>query len=60
MITVVEYDEKKRKIDEHPVGLRYRALFGDEIDWRTDGFEAWLQQHDASGPSILDGKLPEK
>ena len=58
MITVVEYDEENRKLDEHPVGLRYRALFGDEIDWRTEGFEAWLQRHDDLGLSPLYGKLP--
>ena len=42
-ITVVEYTAGvATALDEHPVGLRYRALFGNEIDWRTDGFEGWM------------------
>jgi hypothetical protein len=43
-ITVVERASSRRKarLDEHSVGLRYRALFGDRIDWRPDGFEAWI------------------
>lgn len=42
-ITVVEYSpEGPRELDAHPVGQRYRALFGEEIDWNTNGFEAWI------------------
>jgi hypothetical protein len=42
-ITVVEYAPAgPRGIDDHPVGQRYRALFGKEIDWDTNGFEAWI------------------
>jgi hypothetical protein len=43
-ITVVEYDEQKRKIGEHPVGRRYRSMFGDQVDWRVGGFEGWLDE----------------
>jgi len=42
-ITVIEKDDEHRRFHEHPVGLRYRALFGDGIDFRTEGFSAWLQ-----------------
>ena len=41
-ITVVEYDPINRPVSEHPVGARYRSLFGDGINWRTDGFEAYV------------------
>jgi len=45
-ITVVEYaGDQKVRLDAHPVGLRYRALFGNGIDWHSTGFEAWI--HDA-------------
>lgn len=27
---------------KHPVGRRYRSIFGPNIDWRTDGFEGLL------------------
>jgi hypothetical protein len=47
-ITVVEYASTgPRGLDAHPVGQRYRALFGDAIDWHTNGFEAWID--DAAG-----------
>jgi len=29
-------------ITKHPVGRRYRAIFGPDIDWRTDGFEGLI------------------
>jgi hypothetical protein len=42
-ITVVEHAGARRpRLDTHPVGRRYRALFGPKIDWRTDGFEGWI------------------
>jgi len=43
-ITVVEYtdDDSLQAIDEHPVGRRYRTIFGPDIDWRTDGFEGLI------------------
>jgi len=42
-ITVVEYCEKEPGIGltDHPVGRRYRALFGD-VDWTAAGLDAWL------------------
>lgn len=44
MITVVEKtsDYKMRTISRHPVGRRYRSVFGPDIDWRTDGFEGLI------------------
>lgn len=41
-ITVVEYDPQKRPLRDSPVGSRYRTLFGDGLDWRTEGFGDWL------------------
>ncbi|MFN3325700.1 MAG: hypothetical protein ACK5AZ_19565 [Bryobacteraceae bacterium] len=43
-ITVVEKstDEALRAIGQHPVGRRYRSIFGPKIDWRTDGFDGLL------------------
>lgn len=43
-ITVVERtsDDAMRAIDKHPVGRRYRSIFGPNIDWRTDGFEGLI------------------
>ena len=41
-ITVVEFDPARRTVSEHPVGARYRSLFGDGINWRTDGFQAYV------------------
>ncbi|MGJ0485995.1 MAG: SIR2 family protein [Methylomicrobium sp.] len=45
-ITVVEYtsDDTMRVIDMHPVGRRYRTIFGPAIDWRTDGFEGLIAE----------------
>jgi hypothetical protein len=42
-ITVVEYCEEKPSIllGDHPVGRRYRALFGD-VDWHAAGLDDWL------------------
>ncbi|MBM4056148.1 MAG: hypothetical protein FJ264_16065 [Planctomycetes bacterium] len=44
-ITVVEYDNNQRDISEHPVGLRYRTLFGNNFNWKTGGFEDWLNSY---------------
>jgi len=43
-ITVVEKtdDEEMRSIGKHPVGRRYRSIFGPNINWRTDGFEGLI------------------
>jgi hypothetical protein len=40
-ITVVETPtlEGVTALDQHPVGRRYRTIFGPNIDWRTGGFE---------------------
>jgi hypothetical protein len=42
-ITVVEYCQENTAIpaSEHPVGRRYKALFGD-IDWHAGGLDQWL------------------
>jgi hypothetical protein len=43
-ITVVEYATgRAAALERNPVALRYRALFGDGLDWRPDGFEAWAK-----------------
>jgi hypothetical protein len=41
-ITVIECDEALPVLTAHPVGRRYRALFGDGIDWHPDGLDEWL------------------
>jgi NAD-dependent SIR2 family protein deacetylase len=41
-ITVVGYDPTMPLLDAHPVGRRYRTLFGDGIDWHPEGLDAWL------------------
>lgn len=49
-ITVVDYAKGVAgALDRNPVGLRYRALFGDRIDWHPEGFEAWTADAAASG-----------
>jgi hypothetical protein len=50
-ITVVEYvpDGNRIGLAEHPVGRRYRALLGDQIEWRTEGFAAWIDEAATSG-----------
>lgn len=57
-ITVVEYDPERRDIKNHPVGVRYRSLFGDDLDWRTEGFGEWLDGHERGGLSPLAARLP--
>lgn len=58
MITVVEFDDQRRDISAHPTGLRYRALFGEHIDWRTEGFKGWIKQHNQHSLNPIDGPLP--
>ena len=42
-ITVVEkVTDDARPLGKHPVGRRYRAIFGPDIDWCTDGFEGLI------------------
>ena len=50
-ITVVEHAWKRGQaaLDVHPVGRRYRALFGDKIDWWPRGFERWIEHAGAKG-----------
>jgi hypothetical protein len=49
-ITVVGYDpEQLRPLDKHPVGSRYRYLFGN-VDWHPEGFEKWLVGHPQYNP----------
>jgi hypothetical protein len=45
-ITVVEYCEENKNIlqEDHPVGRRYRALFGD-VDWHAVGLDSWLSRY---------------
>jgi hypothetical protein len=46
---VVEYDHLlHRGLAAHPVGARYRYLFGD-VDWHSRGFAEWLD----SGPRLV-------
>jgi hypothetical protein len=54
-ITVVEYDPvNHRSLKEHDVGRRYRSLFGDGLDWHTEGFGEWLNSFNATGKYLLD------
>jgi NAD-dependent SIR2 family protein deacetylase len=46
-VTVVEYTGGRpelRKLEDNPVGRRFRSLLGQGIDWQPDGFENWLNQ----------------
>jgi len=51
-VTVVEYAEGGGAVSllQHPVGRRYRALFGDGINWQAGGLDAWL---DAGTPGLV-------
>lgn len=47
-ITVVEvskepYIEPPSKMEQHPVGQRYRWLFGPTVDWFDEGFDSWVK-----------------
>ena len=49
-ITVVESATgATAALGRNHVGLRYRALFGDRIDWHPDSFEAWTADAAAVG-----------
>lgn len=41
-ITVVECDPQMPPLQTHPVGRRFRTLFGDGIDWHPEGLNDWL------------------
>jgi hypothetical protein len=57
-ITVIEKkDPQRRGLSVHPIGRRYRALFGDGIDFRPDGFSEWLQECKQFNP-LLQAGLP--
>jgi hypothetical protein len=49
-ITVVEYDAKNPSlpVEQHVAGRRYRALFGDAIEWNACGLDAWLARPGAA------------
>jgi kumamolisin len=51
-ITVVEYDPTLPRLADHPVGRRYRTLFGDGIDWHPEGLDAWWPMADQAGSPI--------
>ncbi len=38
---------------EHPVGRRYRSLFGDNLNWHTEGFGEWISGHIKRGTSPI-------
>jgi hypothetical protein len=42
-VTVVEYDEKKQPKTDNYVWLRYRSLFGDDIEWFNEGFDKYVE-----------------
>lgn len=41
-ITVVDYAAGNPAIAEHPVGIRYRSLFGMDIEWVPGGMKAFV------------------
>lgn len=43
-ISVVEFDPAARPAREHDVGRNYCKLFGDDIDWHPEGFEAFAER----------------
>jgi hypothetical protein len=55
-ITVIEKDDRHRSVHKHPVGQRYRALFGDGIDFRTEGFTNWLTACQKSNRTLEPGQ----
>ena len=40
---------KGSALDVHPVGRRYRTLFGDRVEWWPKGFSSWIDYADANG-----------
>jgi hypothetical protein len=54
-ITVIEKGDPSRPHHVHAVRQRYRALFGDGIDFRTEGFSAWLGACQQSNPALAPG-----
>jgi hypothetical protein len=59
-ITVIEkMDDQHPSIKNHPVGQRYRTLFGDDVDFRTEGFTNWLNSCAQCNPGLVPG-LPAR
>lgn len=49
-ITVVEFvPDGAPALADHPVGRRYRAVFDDRLEWRTEGFAAWIDDAEQEG-----------
>jgi S-adenosylmethionine:diacylglycerol 3-amino-3-carboxypropyl transferase len=42
-VTVVEYDTERRALEDHPVGARYRSLFG-KVEWCSSGFADYISK----------------
>jgi kumamolisin len=57
-ITVVDFDPAMSKLGDHPVGLRYRTLFGDGLDWHPEGLDAWLREANLPMPGSFDAVKP--
>jgi hypothetical protein len=49
-ITVVEFDDQNRKVEDHEVGQRYQSVFGPGIQWHTCGFSGWVQEQQLGQP----------
>jgi hypothetical protein len=61
-ITVVEFDATNPDITlgAHPVGRRYRSLFGDGIAWSARGLDSWLRSSQvAANKSAVAKKAAE-
>ncbi len=44
-IDIVDSDAPKhRNLNHHPTGQRYQTLFGPNINWHTNGFEAFIEE----------------
>jgi len=57
-ITVIEKDDQHRRLHQNVVGQRYRALFGEGIDFRTEGFGNWVQACQQSNRALVPGLPP--
>jgi len=46
-VTVIEYDPNNPDVAaaDHPVGRRYRTLFGDQMEWHASGLDGWLSSN---------------
>ena len=57
-ITVIEKDALHRPLHQNVVGQRYRALFGEGIDFRTEGLSNWLQACQQFNKALVPGFPP--